>query len=896
MSRSTFLRYASAVGAVGLMVALRELLGVLVGHRMPFVSFYFAVIFATWFGGLGPSLVATLLAVVLATFFFLSPTFTLYMDSTVDLVGLVMFVGVSFAIIFFSEAGKRARARLEQEVIERARAEQAERAERERYHAILASVGDGLIVADDAGRVVALNAVAADLTGWKSEAAEGLPLATVFRTESPAGRGSGAPPAFEPGSGAPTRTMEQTELIARTGASLSIEHSTAPILDERGISSGVVIVFRDITERKRAEAAVAESEKRLKQLADTMPQIVWTARPDGSVDYFNERWYGYTGETPQESLERNGWANAIQPDDLRTLSIVRERAVGLGEVFESETRIRDRDGVFRWHLIRSVPVLDASGRVVRRFGAATDIDGLKRTKEALVENEARLRMALTAANMGSWDWNIPTGAIAWSDNLEEVHGLSPGSFDGTVEGIRKLIHHDDQGFVAETIERSIKGGTGFSAEFRIVWPDGSIHWMSGKGRVVTDENGRPVRLIGVGMDITERKRLEGELQQRVAELAEADRRKDEFLATLAHELRNPLAPIRNALLLMKRPSKDGFDHESERLMAERQVAHLTRLIDDLMDVARISQGKIELREERLDLLAVVRRAVETAGPSIRDKNHRLIVSLPDQPIFLDADMTRIEQVLSNLLGNAIKYTEHTGQIELTLEQRGAEVEVRLRDNGIGIPPEMLPRIFDMFVQADQSSKRAEGGLGIGLGLVRTLVTMHGGTIEAKSEGLGKGSEFLVRLPVVVEQPEPVPRNGSVDPAAGPGTVEAPRRRVLVVDDNVDAAQSLARLLSRLYDQDVRVAHDGYRAVALAEEFRPEVVLLDIGMPGMDGYEVARRLRARPDLQDVTIIALTGWGQEGDRARTKEAGFDIHIVKPVDPDELYRHIARSSAAT
>jgi PAS domain S-box-containing protein len=895
MSRSTTVRYLSAVAAVGLMVLLRFELGVLVGQRMPFVCFYFAVIFAAWYGGLGPSFLALVLAVFAATFLFVPPTYSLRLDSAVDLIGLLMFVAVNCAMIFFSEAGKRARQRLEQEVIERGRAEQAERAERERYHSILASVGDGLIVTDTEGRVVSLNAVAEELAGWKSDEAIGLPLKQVFRTVHHATHRTDEMPVYQVVSGGVARKMDQTELIAKTGVSLAIEHCTAPIVDERGHRSGVVIVFRDITERKRAEAAITASEKRLKQLANTMPQIVWTASPEGSVDYYNDRWYGYTGMTPRESLTRDGWAAAVHPDDMSVLSSARHPAVDSGEVFETETRVRGRDGIYRWHLIRSVPVQDEAGKVVRRFGAATDIDSLKRTKEALIENEARLRLALTAANMGSWDWNIATGEVTWSDKLDEIHGLAPGSFDGTVEGFRKLIHPDDLGFVQETISRSIEQSIGFSSEFRIVWPDASIHWMSGKGRVVTDDNGQPTRMIGVAMDVTERKRLEEELQQRLAELAEADRRKDEFLATLAHELRNPLAPIRNALFLMKGPPNETSGNETERLMAERQVAHLTRLIDDLMDVARISQGKIELRGERVDLIEVVQRAIEGAGPSIRDKNHKLTASLPNRPTFLDADATRIEQILSNLIGNAVKYTEPGGEIELVVEQLGAEVEIRLRDNGIGITPEVLPHIFDMFVQADQGSKRTQGGLGIGLGLVRTLATMHGGSIQAISDGLGKGSEFIVRLPALEERTSH-DANASSPGRMDSGTTDLHRRRVLVVDDNVDAAQSLARLLARFYNQDVRVAHDGYRAVALAEEFHPEVVVLDIGMPGMDGYEVARRLREQPGGREATIIALTGWGQETDRARSKEAGFDAHIVKPIDPEILYSYLVSQRVTT
>ena len=404
----------------------------------------------------------------------------------------------------------------------------------------------------------------------------------------------------------------------------------------------------------------------------------------------------------------------------------------------------------------------------------------------------------------------------------------------------------------------------------------------------------PVRargeVIGVGVatvDITERKRLESELQSRVAELAETDRRKDEFLATLAHELRNPLAPIRNALHLMREPNGDVHGIEPERAMAERQVVHLARLIDDLMDVARISRGKIELRKETLLLAPVVERAIESVRSALQDRGHELAVHMPAAPITLMADPTRLEQVLGNLLNNSIKYTEPGGKIQVVVERTGAEVLVRVQDSGIGIEPELLPRVFDIFVQADDHRDRSQGGLGIGLSLVRRLVEMHGGNITAQSKGPGTGSEFVVRLPVLADARST--RDAPQQEATPGRTTKPPRRRILVVDDNIDAAKSLARLLTRLYDQDVRVSHDGPGALESAAEFRPEVVLLDIGMPGMDGYEVAQRLRQNPDVAPIQIIALTGWGQETDRRRSKEVGFDHHLVKPVDPEILRRYL-------
>jgi signal transduction histidine kinase len=384
-------------------------------------------------------------------------------------------------------------------------------------------------------------------------------------------------------------------------------------------------------------------------------------------------------------------------------------------------------------------------------------------------------------------------------------------------------------------------------------------------------------------------RLNRDLQRRVTEqeraqeaLREADRRKDEFLATLAHELRNPLAPIRNSLQILRMPRLDAATVERTRDMMERQVQHLVRLVDDLLDVSRVMRGKITLHRERVELAPVVARALETAQPLIEAQGHELNVRLANESLLLEGDPVRLAQVVGNLLTNAAKYTEPGGRIWLTAHREDGEAVLRVRDTGIGIAPDMLPRVFDLFVQVDHAATRSQGGLGIGLTLVKNLVQMHRGTVEARSEGLGKGSEFTVRLPLTALNQEE-PGGGT----SGQQALQAPPpsgHRLLVVDDNRDAADSLALLL-RLQGHEVRVAHDGRAALQLAASFRPEMIFLDIGMPEMDGYEVARRVRRQPGLGPVVLTALTGWGQQEDRRRSKEAGFDHHLVKPPEPKVL-----------
>jgi signal transduction histidine kinase len=383
----------------------------------------------------------------------------------------------------------------------------------------------------------------------------------------------------------------------------------------------------------------------------------------------------------------------------------------------------------------------------------------------------------------------------------------------------------------------------------------------------------------------ERLRQEALANKKIAEaLREADRRKDEFLAMLAHELRNPLAPVLNGLHVIKQLEKSDTTIARVREIMERQVQNLARLVDDLLDVARITHGKINLRKGLVDVATVVKKSVETHSSQIEGRRQQLEISLPVDPAYLEADPARLEQVLTNLLNNASKYTPEGGRIQLTAGKEGNQIVICVKDTGIGIPVEMLPTIFEPFQQWSTAAGQSQGGLGIGLNLVRQLVELHGGTVRASSAGPGLGSEFVVRLPAVSEK---LKREAGGTRDSGSRSISATaKRRILVVDDNKDAAKSLAMVL-RLDGHEVRVAHSGLAALAIAEAEQPEVIVLDIGMPGLDGYEVAQRLRQRPGAEGVLLVALTGFGQEDDRRRSQEAGFDCHLVKPVAPDDLKR---------
>ncbi len=635
-------------------------------------------------------------------------------------------------------------------------------------HATLTSVGDGMIATDTAGRVTFLNPVAQELTGWASDAAVGLPLDKVFNIINEKSRKTVDNPALRAlKEGVVVGLANHTVLIARDGAERPIDDSAAPIRDRNGDLAGAVLVFRDITERKQAEAALLQSQQRERERAAEL-EAVLQATPAAIWIAHDPQCQRITGNAASFKL----------------LEI-------------------DQSG--------DVPLTASSPRAHRR-------------------------------------------------PFQEFHNGRP------------VPPHE------LPVQRSAAAGIEVNgAELALVFKDGTVKHIYGNAVPLLNQDGSPRGSIAAFMDVSNLKQAEEALK-------ESDHRKNEFLATLAHELRNPLAPIRNGLQLMRIASDDRDAVEQARILMERQMTQLVRLVDDLMDVSRISRGKIELRREQLELAAVVDSAVETSRPVIEEMGHQINVTLPKTPVIVDADLTRLAQVFLNLLNNAAKYTERGGQIWLTAERQGSDVVVSVKDTGIGIAADQLPRIFEMFSQVHHSVEKAQGGLGIGLTLVKRLVEMHGGRIEVRSEGLGKGSEFIVRLPVVVEASKPKPPDNEEEPAALKFSL-----RILIVDDNRDSADSLSIML-RIMGNETRTAYDGHEAVAAAAEFRPEVVLLDIGLPKMTGYEACRHIREQPDGKNVVIIAQTGWGQEEDRQRTHEAGFDHHMVKPVDPSALMKLLA------
>jgi two-component system CheB/CheR fusion protein len=495
----------------------------------------------------------------------------------------------------------------------------------------------------------------------------------------------------------------------------------------------------------------------------------------------------------------------------------------------------------------------------------------RRAHERADMSEQRLRMAMAGARVGVWDWNIATGEIVWSEGLEPMHGLPQGGFAGTFEAFRKTVHPDDLERVETLVAKSIETRMPYEAEFRLLGADGVIRWTGARGIVLDDDQGRAARMIGVGIDVTPQKQLEEELRRQ-------HQRKDEFLAMLGHELRNPLAAVVHATDLLS--SGNPAEAEESRRVIRRQTRNMSRLIDDLLDISRITRGQITLEQRRVALSEVVSAGVDVWRHLIDRKRQRLTIDGPKRPLFVEGDATRLTQVVANLVHNAAKFTHDGGTIAISMTEENGHAVVRVHDDGQGMAPEILAHAFELFVQGPASPDRQHGGLGLGLTLVRRLVEMHGGTVEAESGGAGRGSDIVIRLPHVTAGEEaavPAPPPASRAPADRP-------KRVLVVEDNRDVRDMLVFLLKR-DGHDVRAAGDGPAAIAETQTFVPEVVFLDIGLPGLDGYAVARQLRATPRTAEALLVALTGYGQAEDREKAFAAGFDHHLLKPAEPAKV-----------
>jgi signal transduction histidine kinase/PAS domain-containing protein/ActR/RegA family two-component response regulator len=795
----------------------------------------------------------------------------------------------------------------------------------DQQRATLASVRDGVIGVDANGHVTFINDNAVREAELGDAEAIGQPIARVLpfvnlQTRLPADN-----PVLRAMRERKQVAISSPLALARNGHHAPMDVTAAPIMADDDSIAGAVLVVRDGRERAQAEQVLESSRAVFRSVLDALPTQVALLDRQGLIVDTNAAWrrYAVSADANGRGSIGTSYTDACGEESADGEDL----AAGVKAVIDGErptfsTEHRSNGKEPHW-LQMHVALLEGQS-AVRAVVAHEDVSERVLSESRMQRQSDQLRRLATVANLvnAAQDVRSVLGLVTAGAcelvgaDLAATHVVVGGT-DGLELDAEARGGHGQQaparssqstwrsppcGTVTETTSL-----TGAELEADPAWrtflhdagyrdlPSG---WM---GAPLVGLDGKQLGMLHLlGRDesftdqdasiITQMARLAAGAIENAwlyEELREGDRRKDEFLATLAHELRNPLAPMRSAIEIIKRSDAEPSRSEATAVL-ERQVLQMVRLIDDLLDISRITKGKLELRLERVDLGAVIRDAVEASRPAIEAGDHALVMALPLEPIIMRADHARLSQVFANLLNNAAKYSETGGRIEVSLETSSRDAIVQIRDSGIGIEPEMLPRVFDMFVQEDQTLERARGGLGIGLTLVRSIVELHGGRVEASSLGAGQGSCFSVRLPRAVAR-----STFASKPMADVARVRPQAKRIMVVDDNADAVDSLAVLLG-LEGHEVRVARDGPSAVEVARAFVPEVALLDIGLPGMSGYDVARALRADERTAGCLLVALTGWGQDTDRKRSQDAGFDHHLVKPLDIDMLNDVLKRLNA--
>ena len=765
-----------------------------------------------------------------------------------------------------------------QNITARKRAEEQQRRLTAALDSLIASAPLGIVLFDADMRFQHINAVLAAMNGLPVEAHIGKTVAEVVPALHDA-----AQALFQRvmDSGEPVhQALLEGETPKAPGSQRVWRETWFPVLGADGRPEGVGVIVEDITAQQRAAEQLRDASERLTLATQAAALGIHTYDVKTGQIEWDERVRALWGVPADEPIRYETFLAGLHADDVAPTQAALDKALdAAGDgIFAVDYRVRNRqDGAVRWVAATGM-VFFEDGQAVRLVGTVQDISERKQAEVVLRASEDRLSGILRQSPVGI----VQTDAAGcmtlvnpcWCDMLgytdEELLGRS----------ILDITHSSSVAPTAAAFGRLAAGGPNFRIEKAYSRKDGSVLRAQSSVAALRSPAGAFLGLLAVVVDISERLRNEEDLREMAARLSEAARAKDVFLATLGHELRNPLAPLRNGLKLMKVKHHDSEAVDDLRAMMDRQVEQIVRLVDDLLDVSRITQGKVTLRKERVSLSAVIDAALETSRPTIEQAGHELSVAVPQEPVVVDGDATRLAQVVANLLHNASKYTHRGGHVRLTVRREEATAVVSVQDNGIGIPTDMLGRVFEMFTQVDRTLEKTTGGLGIGLSLVKGLVELHGGTIEARSDGEGLGSEFVVRLPAAtapvaaLQQPQ----------SQGSETLPSVHSRILVVDDNADAADSLAHLLVVL-GHEVRTAGNGEDAIAVAAKYRPDLVLMDIGMPRLNGYEAARRMRQQPWCQRAVLVALTGWGQEDDRRKSMDAGFDQHLVKPVQMDTL-----------
>jgi len=782
--------------------------------------------------------------------------------------------------------------KITRDMTDRKQAEEKLRLSEERFRLLVEGVRDyAIFMLDPEGRVATWNTGAERVKGYSAGEIVGQHFSRFYPAESIE---QGWPEEELRRALAEGRFEDEGWRLRKDGSRFWANVVITPLLDDGGTLRGFAKVTRDLTirreaeenarrllqeeaSRKAAEEAAQEIDRQREQLQVTLASIgdaVVVTDRNGCITFLNPVATGLTGWEVDEAAGKplDQVFRIVNEETRQTVENPVEKVFRENRIVElaNHTALIAKDG-------REVPIEDTAAPIRGKDGSIggavlvfRDVTEARRAMET--------RQYLAAIVESSDDAIIGQtldGRIAsWNRGAERLYGYIAEEAVGQSLGL--LIPPELADELPWILERVHRGENIEHFETKRCRKDGSEVEVSLTISPIRDGEGKIIGGTKIARDITARN--------------EEDRRKNEFLALLAHELRNPLAPLRNGLQIMRLAGTDLETIEQARGLMERQLEHLVQLVDDLLDISRISRGKLQLRTERLSLVDALQHSLAVCGTGVRERGHKLSVRLPQETIWVDADKTRLAQAVCNLLTNAAKYSDPGTSIELIVGREGDEAVIRVKDEGIGIPPQLLPKVFDMFMQIDSSLEKSQGGLGVGLSIVKRLMEMHGGSVEARSEGPGKGSEFILRLPVVhaevqedsVHEIPPQPHTNS-------------SRRILVVDDNRDAAASLTMIL-KLMGNDVHTAYDGEAGIEEAASFRPELIFLDIGMPRLNGYDVARHIREQPWSKSMTLVALTGWGQEEDRRRSEQAGFDRHIVKPAEPAALERLLASLTATT
>jgi PAS domain S-box-containing protein len=841
-------------------LALRYVLNETTGNALPFVTVFGATAAAHWYGGRYAAISVALLGLIGCVWMLTPAEGRTRVDEVGGVLGIGAFLFTSALILGFGEVARAAQI--------------AAHDRSETLRVTLHSIGDAVITTDTNGHVTSLNAVAESLTGWTRSEAVGQPLEAIFRIVNETTRRPVDNPAVTAlREGTVVGLANHTVLIRRDGREHPIDDSAAPIRDPDGLVSGCVLVFRDVTTHRQIERdreRQLQTARMLAAIVDASDDAIVRKGIDGTIETWNagaERIFGHRAEDAiGKHISLIIPADRLHEEEEIVATLKAGRRLNH---FETE-RVR-ADGARIWVSLSVSPITDEKGAVV---GASKIVRDVTPRVRAEAERERFVRVLEGCADfIGMCDLQ----GMPFFVNRAGLEMVGLASLDQARRTpVAEFFFPEDRARVInEFLPQVLREGQGeIEIRFRH-FKTGAARWMAYKVLTLTDHTGAPTGFATVSQDVTERK-------ERANELIEADRRKNEFLAMLAHELRNPLAPLSNAVQAIRR-RQPGDEHTvaTATEVLDRQIRQMSRLVNDLLDASRISRGKIELHRARIALGPVIDDAIETVRPLLARFEHALTTTLPPEALYVDGDTGRLSQVIANLLSNAAKFTDKGGRIALSAERAGDEVVIRVRDNGIGIAPEHVQTLFDMFVQVDTAIERSRDGLGIGLTLVKRLVELHGGTVEVHSAGPGRGSEFTVRLAAAQAAPEASQKDRNAA-----GAIHSIARRVLVVDDSVDAAESLAMLLE-FEGHEVHKAHDGAAAVSTADRVRPEIVLMDIGLPILNGYEACRRIRNHAWGTSIVMVAITGWGQEEDREQAKAAGFDLHLVKPVDHVELLR---------